>query len=81
MILSTINPTGAIFGPTQGIARNMEANLADAPLPQAAGPGQGGGDLNGTASTSILHYQSGTNATRWQQPRKFCNPGNWCGIV
>jgi hypothetical protein len=81
MIVSTINPTGAVFGPTPGISRNMEANLPDAPFPQLAGANQGGGDLNGTASTSILHYQSGTNATRWQMPRKFCNAGNWCGIV
>lgn len=80
-VLMTINPTGAVFGPTPGISRNMEANLADAPFPQLAGPNQGGGDLNGTASTSILHYQSGTNATRWQMPRKFPNAGNWCGIV
>jgi hypothetical protein len=81
MILSTINPTGAVFGPTQGIARNMEANLPDAPLPQLAGANQGGGDLNGTQATSILHHQAGTNATRWQMPRLFAHPGNWCGIV
>jgi hypothetical protein len=83
-VKSTINPTGAIFGPTLGISRNMEANIDAQGLavPLEVGPStQGGGDLNGTASTSILHYQSGTNATRWQQPRKFCNPGNWCGIV
>lgn len=72
------NASGAIFGPTLGIARNMQALT---PTLDMAGPGQGGGDLNGTASTSILIYQAGTNATRWQTPRKAPNPGNYCGVV
>lgn len=80
------NSSGAVFGPTPGIARNMQWDIGPQgqPLgasPLIAGPGLGGGDLNGTASTSILMYQAGTNATRWQMPRKFCNSGNWCGVV
>jgi hypothetical protein len=75
-----INRSGAIFGPTLGIARNMQADLMLGGAPFAA-PGQGGGNLNGTQATSILVYQAGTDATRWQMPRKFPNSGNWCGIV
>jgi hypothetical protein len=74
-----INQSGAIFGPTVGIARNLSVE----PVAPADAPGaiQGGGNLNGTQATSILVYQAGTNATRWQMPRKFPNSGNWCGIV
>jgi hypothetical protein len=78
------NQSGAVFGPTAGIARNMQWNIGPQgqiePLASGA-PGTGGGDLNGTASTSILMYQAGTNATRWQMPRKAMNPGNYCGVV
>ena len=73
------NRSGAIFGPTLGIARNL--SVEQVVLRDAPGTTQGGGNLNGTQATSILIYQAGTNATRWQQPRKFANPGNWCGIV
>jgi hypothetical protein len=77
------NQSGAIFGPTLGISRNMQANIGPQgePAPLITGPNQGGGDLNGTQATTILIYQAGTNATRWQMPRKFANAGNWCGIV
>ena len=77
------NQSGAIFGPTLGISRNLNWDI-DAQgqiTPLMAGPGTGGGDLNGTQATSIIFYQAGTNATRWQMPRKFPNAGNWCGIV
>lgn len=84
-----MNISGAVYGATAGVARNMQAgldpfgastveakNLFDAP-----GALQGGGDLNGTQATSLLFSQAGTDATRWQMPRKFSNPGNWCGII
>lgn len=85
------NQSGAIYGPTAGIARNLQTNInafgastASATSGGAGQPfaatGQGGGDLNGTQAL-ILHGQSGTDATRWQMPRKFSNPGNWCGII
>jgi hypothetical protein len=74
------NVSGAIYGPTAGISRNMQAvpPLERADMTPFA---QGGGDLNGSANTAHLMYQAGTNATRWQMPRKFANSGNWCGIV
>ena len=77
------NRSGAVFGPTPGVARNLQLNLDPfgASLRDAPGTIQGGGNLNGTAATSILIAQSGTDATRWQMPRKFVNSGNWCGIV
>ena len=74
------NQSGAIFGPTAGISRNMQLDMPeprDVPSPET----QGGGDLNGTSATSILMYQAGTNATRWQMPRKAPNPGNYCGVI
>lgn len=55
---------------TAGISRNM--NALD-PLPA------GGGNLNGTASTAILHGQSGTGAGSGQVPRQ--NGGNYTGIT
>lgn len=54
-------------------------------LTLAAGPpapqNQGGGDMNGTRATSILHSQSGTAADRIGVPRLFHNSGNWCGTI
>jgi hypothetical protein len=76
------NASGAVFGPTPGISRNMQATLQPPPvLFDAPGTLQGGGDLNGTQATSILMHQAGTNASRWQMPRLFAHSGNWCGIV
>ena len=81
------NQSGAIFGPTLGISRNLnwdigpQGQLLGVDATIAGAPGTGGGDLNGTQATSIIYYQAGTNATRWQMPRKFSNSGNWCGIV
>ena len=79
------NQSGAVFGATPGVTRNMQTGLdafgaSPADLPPGP-PNQGGGNLNGTQATSILIAQSGTDATRWQMPRKFANPGNWCGII
>ena len=80
--MTIASPSGAIFGPTLGIARNMQADIdANGRSTPFAAPGQGGGNLNGTQATSIMIYQAGTNATRWQMPRKFSNSGNWCGII
>ena len=77
-----MNSSGAVYGATPGIARNMQTGIdANGRAAPFAGPGQGGGNLNGTQATSILIAQSGTDATRWQMPRKFHNSGNWCGIV
>lgn len=60
-------PTGAIFGPTLGIARDMQAE----PLTRAA-PGQefslGGGDLNGTAATLFFGH-AGTAGEQIGLPR------------
>lgn len=78
------NQSGAIYGPTPGIARNMAAldpPVADVSPLAAPGAIQGGGDLNGTQATSILFSHAGTAAARVALPRKPTNPGNWCGIV
>lgn len=83
------NQSGAVFGPTAGIARKLDApELAalDAPGEAAAltsieGAIQGGGDLNGTASTSIFHGQAGTAAQRIALPRRPPNSGNYCGVI
>lgn len=81
------NSSGASFGATAGISRNMQwdigpqGQLLGVGATIAGAPGTGGGDLNGTAATTILMYQAGTNATRWQMPRKAPNPGNYCGVV
>ena len=64
---------------TLGISRNMQADLI-VPL-DAPGLQQGGGNLNGTQATSILHGQSGTAAQRIALPRKPPNAGNYCGVV
>lgn len=53
------NQSGAVFGPTAGIARDM----------QAVSP-RAGGDLNGTASTVILFSHAGTPATQNGVPRQ-----------
>ena len=70
---------------TAGISRNMQCGVDARGLsvtPLAAGPNQGGGDLNGTAATSILAGKSGTNATRWQTIRTpRSGAGNYCGVV
>lgn len=73
------NQSGAIYGPTLGIARNLSVETV-APR-DAPGAIQGGGNLNGTQATSILFSHAGTAAERIANPRKPSNPGNWCGIV
>lgn len=85
------NQSGAIYGPTLGIARNLSVETVAPHSPSNDGrlstpydaPGaiQGGGNLNGTQATSILFSHAGTAAERIANPRKPSNPGNWCGIV
>jgi hypothetical protein len=72
------NSSGAIFGPTLGIARNL---AAEPPVePAAATPfAQGGGNLNGSANTALLLGHAGTAAQRIAVPRN--NAGNFCGVV
>jgi hypothetical protein len=62
------NLTGAIYGPTLGIARNLST------VTTIAETRQGGGDLNGTQATSILFSQAGTAGTAGAMPRAG-NPG------
>jgi hypothetical protein len=69
------NQSGAIYGPTLGISRNM-----------SLGPGienqtTGGGNLNGSANTALLLGQAGTAAQRIAVARRPPNSGNYCGIV
>lgn len=64
------SPSGAIYGPTPGIERNMD-------VPEIFG----GGDQNGTASTSILHGQAGTAASKIATPRNLRMSPNYCGVV
>jgi hypothetical protein len=80
------NESGAIFGPTPGIARNLQRGIGQfgAPDPQAsvAPLASGGGNLNGSSATSILFGKAGTNGSRWQlirAPRS--GAGNYCGTV
>ena len=73
------NVSGAIFGPTLGISRNMQPaavpGVLGAPDPYA----QGGGDLNGSANTANLLGHAGTAAQRIAVPRS--NLGNYTGII
>lgn len=69
---------------TQGISRNMQLDIdafGASVSPLMAGPGQGGGDLNGTAAT-VFFGKSGTNGQQHQLIRspRSANP-NYCGIV
>ena len=78
---STINPTGAVFGPTLGISRNMEWDIGPdgATLPGAAPLASGGGNLNGSANTANLLGQAGTSGRKIAVPRQ--STGNYTGIV
>jgi hypothetical protein len=80
-VLTTINPTGAIYGPTPGIARNMEWNIGpEGQLEPGAVPlASGGGNLNGSANIANLLGQAGTAGVRIAVPR--ANAGNYTGIV
>lgn len=53
---------------TAGISRNMSQPPAAAPTDATPG-GTGGGDLNGTASLSIMHGQTGTAGVQIAVPR------------
>ena len=64
---------------TAGIARNMQA-------PGVIGLGvtvtpTGGGDMNGSAATSILLHQAGTAGAQVSVPRRPPNSNNYCGVV
>lgn len=65
------DPTAAVYGPTPGISRNMTQ-----PEPF------GGGDVNGTGATTILHGQAGTAASRvaTQRVPRTISP-NYCGVI
>jgi hypothetical protein len=74
------NASGAIFGPTPGIARNMQADVPeprDVPEPNS----QGGGNLNGSTNVANLLGQAGTAAQRIAVGRRPMNSGNYCGVV
>jgi hypothetical protein len=77
------NVSGAIYGPTAGISRNMQWELGPGDVVNfaAGAPGTGGGDLNGSANTANLLGQAGTAGVRIAVPRKPPNPGNYCGII
>ena len=79
-VLFTVNPTGAVYGPTLGIARNMEWNVGpQGQLSGAAPLASGGGNLNGSANTANLLGHAGTAAQRIAVPRT--NAGNYTGVV
>jgi hypothetical protein len=72
------NTSGAVYGATAGISRNMNPD----PLTLPPGPqNQGGGNLNGTQATSILFSHAGTTAQQIALPRRPMNSGNYCGVV
>jgi hypothetical protein len=74
------NQSGAIFGPTPGIARQMET---PPPIEKAGATpfAQGGGNLNGSANTALLLGQAGTAGVRVAVARLPPGSGNYCGIV
>ena len=79
-------PTGAIFGPTAGISRNMQIDIEPAVEAILLGLGvdayaQGGGNLNGSANTANLLGHAGTAAQRIAVPRRPPNSGNYCGVI
>ena len=77
-MIFAVNQSGAIYGPTAGISRNMQG--ATSPVPtDTPGQQQGGGNLNGTQATSILFSHAGTAAQRIAVPRTVA--GNYCGVV
>jgi hypothetical protein len=75
-IVGGVFPTGAVFGPTPGVSRNMQEPPEVADL---AAMNQGGGDLNGSANTANLLGHAGTAAQRIAVPRT--NLGNYTGII
>jgi hypothetical protein len=61
-------------------APEISTSADEAPVGVAYGPATyGGGDLNGTAATVILHGQAGTDASQLQMPRQ--SSGNYTGII
>jgi hypothetical protein len=78
--LAAPNQSGALFGVTAGIARDMEATPPVEPA-DATPYAQGGGNLNGSANTAHLMGQAGTAAQRIAVARRPPNSGNYCGVV
>lgn len=74
-------PTGAIYGPTLGVSRNMEWNIGpQGQLDPGAVPlASGGGNLNGSANTANLLGQAGTSGRKIAVPRQ--STGNYTGVV
>lgn len=62
------------------IARVMN-EPGDAINPLGMPGGQGGGDLNGSQATSILHGQAGTGASAISLPRALRQSGTTTGVV
>ena len=78
------NQSGAIFGPTAGISRNMQVDIEPPVEAILLGLGldvyaQGGGNLNGSQNTALLLGQSGTAGVRIAVPR--AGAGNYTGII
>ena len=75
------NASGAIFGPTLGVSRNLQWDIG--PLgqiePLAVAPGSGGGNLNGSANTANLLGHAGTAAQKIAVPRAMS--GNYTGLT
>jgi hypothetical protein len=75
-------PTGAIYGATYGLVRNLNWDIN--PQNGALQPGvepmaTGGGNLNGSANTANLLGHAGTAAQRIAVPRS--SAGNYCGVI
>jgi len=73
--------SGAIYGPTAGISRNMAAPEPALLSADQTSFAQGGGNLNGSANTANLLGQAGTAAQRIAIARRPPNSGNYCGVV
>ena len=81
-----VNQSGAIYGPTAGISRNMQIDIEPPVEAVLLGLGlnpyaQGGGNLNGSQNTAHLMGQAGTAGQRISVPRLPMNSGNFCGVV
>lgn len=74
------NSSGAVFGPTLGVSRNLQWDIGPQGQLVAAQPlASGGGDLNGSANTANLLGHAGTGAQRIAVPRQ--GTGNYTGII
>lgn len=78
------NQSGAVYGPTAGISRNMQIDIEPPVQAVLLGLGldayaQGGGNLNGSQNTALLLGQAGTAGVRIAVPRQGI--GNYTGII